>query len=116
MATGPIGWGFGNDPASRARKGDVMFASRGSSAFRRAAVGVLVLAIALTAVGCTAPAKSTETTAAQPARVIVASTTSTQDSGLLDVLVPAFQKAYPRYKLEVVAVGSGEAIKLGETK
>jgi tungstate transport system substrate-binding protein len=93
-----------------------MFASRGSSAFRRAAVGVLVLATALTAIGCTTPPRSTGTTTAQPTRVILASTTSTKDSGLLDELVPAFQKAYPAYKLEVVAVGSGEALKLGETK
>jgi tungstate transport system substrate-binding protein len=93
-----------------------MFASRGSSVFRRTAVAVLAFAIAFTAVGCSTPAQPAQTTAAQPTRVIVASTTSTQDSGLLDFLVPLFQKAYPSYKLEVVAVGSGEAIKLGETK
>ena len=46
----------------------------------------------------------------------MASTTSTQDSGLFDVLIPAFEKAYPQYKIKVIAVGSGEAIKLGETK
>ncbi len=46
---------------------------------------------------------------------MVASTTSTQDSGLFDVLIPAFNRAFPQYLVKVVAVGSGEALKLGET-
>ncbi|MCL6086812.1 MAG: extracellular solute-binding protein [Actinobacteria bacterium] len=45
--------------------------------------------------------------------LILASTTSTQDSGLFDVLIPAFEKA-AGYKVKVIAVGTGEAIKLGE--
>jgi len=45
--------------------------------------------------------------------LILATTTSTQDSGLLDVLVPAFEKA-TGYTVKTVAVGSGEALKLGE--
>lgn len=48
--------------------------------------------------------------------VVLASTTSTQDSGLFDALVPAFQDAYPLYNMQVIAVGTGEALKLGETK
>lgn len=44
---------------------------------------------------------------------VLASTTSTQDSGLLDALVPAFEKVAPRYRAKVVAVGSGEAMDLG---
>ncbi|MEI7743440.1 MAG: substrate-binding domain-containing protein [Chloroflexota bacterium] len=44
--------------------------------------------------------------------LILATTTSTQDSGLLDVLVPAFEKA-SGYKVKTVAVGSGAALKLG---
>jgi tungstate transport system substrate-binding protein len=48
--------------------------------------------------------------------VILASTTSTQDSGLFDVLIPAFEKAAPQFKVKVIAVGSGEAMKLGEKK
>ena len=46
------------------------------------------------------------------APMILASTSSTQDSGLLDVLVPAFEKA-KGYRVKTVAVGSGEAIELG---
>jgi tungstate transport system substrate-binding protein len=45
--------------------------------------------------------------------MILATTTSTQDSGLLDVLVPAFQED-SGYVVKVVAVGSGEALKMGE--
>lgn len=44
---------------------------------------------------------------------VLASTTSTQDSGLLDALTPAFERAFPRYRLKIVAVGSGEAMDLG---
>jgi tungstate transport system substrate-binding protein len=44
--------------------------------------------------------------------LVLATTTSTQDSGLLDVLVPAFGKEADR-QVKTVAVGSGEAIELG---
>ncbi|HVF11886.1 MAG TPA: substrate-binding domain-containing protein, partial [Actinomycetota bacterium] len=44
---------------------------------------------------------------------VIASTTSTQDSGILESLVPAFEKQFPRYSAKVVAVGSGEAMQLG---
>ncbi|TLM77541.1 MAG: tungsten ABC transporter substrate-binding protein [Actinobacteria bacterium] len=47
-------------------------------------------------------------------KVILASTTSTQDSGLFGVLVPAFERAYPKYDLQVVAVGSGAAMEMGK--
>ncbi len=42
----------------------------------------------------------------------LATTTSTQDSGLLDELVPAFEKK-TGIKVKVVAVGSGQALELG---
>jgi len=45
--------------------------------------------------------------------MILATTTSTQDSGLLDVLVPIFQEQ-SGYTVKTVAVGSGEALKMGE--
>ena len=44
--------------------------------------------------------------------VILATTTSTQDSGLLDVLIPAFEGETGR-EVKTIAVGSGEAIELG---
>ncbi|MEK7777543.1 MAG: substrate-binding domain-containing protein [Chloroflexota bacterium] len=45
--------------------------------------------------------------------VILATTTSTRDSGLLDVLLPRFQEA-TGYLVKPIAVGSGQAMALGE--
>ena len=45
--------------------------------------------------------------------LLLVSTTSTQDSGLLDVLLPAFTEK-TGYKVQLVAVGSGQALKIGE--
>jgi tungstate transport system substrate-binding protein len=45
--------------------------------------------------------------------MILATTTSTQDSGLLDELVPSFEDA-SGCSVKTVAVGSGEALELGE--
>jgi tungstate transport system substrate-binding protein len=45
--------------------------------------------------------------------VILATTTSTQDSGLLDVLVPAFEKE-SGFQVKTISVGSGQAMKMGE--
>jgi tungstate transport system substrate-binding protein len=52
--------------------------------------------------------------AAQPAQknVILATTTSTQDSGLLDVLLPIFEKK-TGYFVKTIAVGSGQAMAMG---
>lgn len=53
-------------------------------------------------------------TAQKPLRtMILGTTTSTQDSGLLDYLLPKFQQD-TGIKVKVVAKGTGEAIKLGE--
>jgi tungstate transport system substrate-binding protein len=73
-----------------------------------------VLAVAALASGC-GGSEETSTTVAQ-SDLLLASTTSTQDSGLFDELLPAFQAAYPQYVVKVTAVGSGEAMKLGENK
>lgn len=45
--------------------------------------------------------------------LILATTTSTQDSGLLDVLLPLFEKR-TGYIVKPIAVGSGQAMALGE--
>ncbi|HSM36438.1 MAG TPA: substrate-binding domain-containing protein [Longimicrobiales bacterium] len=44
---------------------------------------------------------------------MLATTTSTEDSGLLGELVAAFEAANPPYTVEVVAVGTGAALDLG---
>lgn len=48
-----------------------------------------------------------------PKDIILATTTSTQDTGLLDVLVPIFEKE-SGYNVKVIAVGSGQALAMGE--
>jgi tungstate transport system substrate-binding protein len=45
--------------------------------------------------------------------LILATTTSTQDSGLLDVLIPAFEKK-TGYFVKTIAVGSGQAMAMGQ--
>ncbi|HLA88231.1 MAG TPA: substrate-binding domain-containing protein, partial [Anaerolineales bacterium] len=44
---------------------------------------------------------------------LILATTSTQDSGLLDVLIPVFETE-TGYTVKTVAVGSGQAMKMGE--
>ena len=56
---------------------------------------------------------TTEITAPKNPTLILASTTSTQDSGLFDELIPAFEKA-TGYIVKLICVGSGAAIKLGQ--
>jgi tungstate transport system substrate-binding protein len=46
-------------------------------------------------------------------RLLLATTTSTRDSGLLDFILPDFEKQY-NVKVDVVAVGSGQAMKIGQ--
>ncbi len=66
-------------------------------------VGLLLL-------GCTAAPIAT----ASPARsdLLLATTTSTQDSGLLDVLIPDFEKK-TGFKVKTSAVGTGAALAIG---
>lgn len=45
--------------------------------------------------------------------IILATTTSTQDSGLLDVLIPIFESE-TGYFVKTIAVGSGQAIAMGQ--
>jgi len=63
---------------------------------------VIVVLLVLTA--CTTP---------QSKDLLLVSTTSTQDSGLLDVLLPAFE-SQSGYHVRLVATGSGQALKIGE--
>jgi len=49
---------------------------------------------------------------AEPAKsILLVSTTSTQDSGLLDVLLPAFTEE-TGYQVSLIATGSGQALKI----
>jgi len=70
-----------------------------------------------TPAGTSPETKSPSTETPQPAPavrdVILATTTSTQDTGLLDYLVPIFEKQ-TGYKVKVVAVGTGQALEMGK--
>ena len=64
--------------------------------------GAVALGAALLPAGCSRPAPT----------LTLATTTSTRDSGLLDVLVPMFQDQ-TGIEVKVVAVGTGQALQLG---
>ena len=55
----------------------------------------------------------TEKPALTNSTLILATTTSTQDSGLLDVLIPMFEEQ-TGYTVQTVAVGSGQAMEMGQ--
>ena len=61
--------------------------------------------VAVVIVGCSSAKEETRT-------LTLATTTSTRDSGLLDVLIPMFERE-TGLSVKVVAVGSGQAIELG---
>ena len=67
----------------------------------------IVLALALVLIGSACATANKEK---KP--IILATTTSTQDSGLLDVLVPRFEQQ-SGYQVKTIAVGSGEALAMG---
>src|SRR3990170_7327821 len=48
-------------------------------------------------------------------KLVIASTTSTQNSGLFDILIPAYEKS-TKYgvKVEIIAVGTGKAIRIAK--
>ena len=52
------------------------------------------------------------TSTTQSSQVILATTTSTRDAGLLDSLLPVFERE-TRYHVKVIAVGSGQALAMG---
>lgn len=62
-------------------------------------------------ISCASPAVTWPTRSKET--IILATTTSIQDSGLLDVLIPRFEKE-TGYAVKTVAVGSGQALRMGE--
>ncbi len=56
---------------------------------------------------------SVSTAAVAQEKLVMATTTSTENSGLLDELVPPFEEKFD-VRVDVVAVGTGAAIELGE--
>ena len=78
---------------------------------RRAAAVLLVLA-SLGIGACGGDDSGGSQSGTDDGAMILATTTSTQDSGLLDELIPRFQKD-SGCSVKTVAVGSGEALELG---
>jgi len=75
---------------------------------------LLALLISAVVVSGCAPAASPAAAPAPANRdMILATTTSTQDSGLLDVLIPMFETE-TGYTVKVVAVGTGAALQMGQ--
>jgi len=82
----------------------------------RRALVVLIAAITALVTGCgssgSTSAGGSSQAATQKGSLILATTTSTQDSGLLDDLLPVFTKD-TGWKVKPLAVGSGQALELG---
>jgi tungstate transport system substrate-binding protein len=79
-------------------------------------VFMLVICLSLVLTACQkSPQTAAPTPTPTPAKpeVILATTTSTQDSGLLDVVIPAFEKK-TGYKIKTISVGTGQALAMGE--
>jgi len=76
-------------------------------------VFLVIAAIGPSAVPLAAQDSSTPVARTGPRDVILATTTSTADTGLLDALGPLFKDA-TGYTLKPIAVGSGAALALGE--
>ncbi len=70
----------------------------------------------LVTVACTnnaEPTKDGVPSSQSPQDMILATTTSTQDSGLLDVLIPLFEEKH-NIHVKTIAVGTGRALAMGE--
>ena len=81
--------------------------------------GLTCLALLLAACGApaaaptlTSPPPAPTATTAAPQVLRLATTTSTADTGLLDAILPDFESKY-NARVDVVAVGTGQAIELG---
>lgn len=75
---------------------------------------LILIAVGITA--CSQAATPAATESASPAegeRLILATTTSTDNSGLLNAILPDFE-GMANVKVDVIAVGTGQALQLGE--
>ncbi|MDO8750776.1 MAG: substrate-binding domain-containing protein [Dehalococcoidia bacterium] len=113
----------GIHPFEELRRSCAQSLERGLAIYCRPGLAAMMaLALSVALVGCSSPSATAPAAAPQatptpvkPANpeVILATTTSTRDSGLLDVLIPRFQEA-TGYVVKPIAVGSGQAMALGE--
>jgi len=80
----------------------------------RAVAALVAVGAALLVVACGDDEQETAGTPPDMGTMLLATTTSTRDSGLLDELLPSFEKT-SRCSVKTLAAGSGEAIELGES-
>ncbi len=82
--------------------------------FRKDKIGLISVALLIFAAAWLVGPGGTAPVSAAPLQknIILATTTSTQDSGLLDVLLPIFEKK-TGYFVKTIAVGSGQAMAMG---
>ena len=80
---------------------------------RRSAAALAALLAAVSIAACGDDDSSQSGSGSGHGRMILATTTSTQDSGLLDDLLPRFESR-SECSVKTIAVGSGEALELGE--
>jgi tungstate transport system substrate-binding protein len=71
---------------------------------RRPAAAIFTIAALLAAAACTSDG---------PRPVVLATTHTVEDTGLLEALTAAFERSLPQVRLRVVVSGSGEALGLG---
>lgn len=71
-----------------------------------------LLIVSLVLSGCQPVVAPTAESQPAPTRLLLATTTSTQDSGLLDVILPDFEQQ-ANVSIDVVAVGTGQALQIG---
>ncbi len=80
---------------------------------RKYGLWLLLLTLVLGLLAGCAPVRPAVTAAGETGpRLILATTTSTQDSGLLEYLLPDFEDEYGA-KVDVIAVGTGQALQIG---
>ncbi|MDN5322868.1 MAG: tungstate transport system substrate-binding protein [Clostridia bacterium] len=77
---------------------------------------LLIVLIIFSMAGCAKQEPKTNKQGSEPQEdktIVLATTTSTKDSGLLDQLLPVFEKK-TGYKVDVISQGTGQALKTGE--
>jgi tungstate transport system substrate-binding protein len=74
---------------------------------------MVVVAVAMVAILAVSAAAAFVLMKEEPKKLRMATTTSTQDSGLLDYILPTFESKY-NCRVDVIAVGSGQALEMGK--
>jgi len=87
----------------------IIWEKRDMNIAKKTVISSLIITLLVVLAGTTASAQDSD---AQ--RLILATTTSTYDSGLLDFILPDFEATY-HLDVDVVSVGTGQAMALGES-